>query len=85
MPIPRHTEADDDQTSSSLSSIPTTGRHTMATCGRPDQARTATGRRTPPWLADAVFYEIYPQTFADADGDGIGDLRGIIDHLDYAV
>ncbi|MRX45342.1 alpha-amylase family glycosyl hydrolase [Agromyces kandeliae] len=35
------------------------------------------------WLADAVIYEIYPQSFADSDGDGIGDLRGVIDHLDH--
>ncbi|GAA2027806.1 alpha-amylase family glycosyl hydrolase [Agromyces tropicus] len=35
------------------------------------------------WLADAVVYEIYPQSFADADGDGVGDLRGVIDHLDH--
>ena len=35
------------------------------------------------WLADAVLYEIYPQSFADANGDGIGDLRGVIDHLDH--
>ncbi len=35
------------------------------------------------WLADAVFYEIYPQSFADSDGDGIGDLRGVIDRLDH--
>jgi glycosidase len=35
------------------------------------------------WLADAVLYEIYPQSFADADGDGIGDLRGVLDHLDH--
>src|SRR4051794_32093529 len=35
------------------------------------------------WLADAVMYEIYPQSFADSDGDGIGDLRGVIDHLDH--
>ena len=35
------------------------------------------------WLADAVLYEIYPQSFADSDGDGIGDLRGVIDHLDH--
>ena len=35
------------------------------------------------WLADAVIYEIYPQSFADSNGDGIGDLRGAIDHLDH--
>ena len=35
------------------------------------------------WLKDAVFYEIYPQSFYDTNGDGIGDLRGIIARLDY--
>lgn len=35
------------------------------------------------WLADAVIYEIYPQSFADSNGDGIGDLRGVIDRLDH--
>lgn len=37
----------------------------------------------PSWLRDAVFYEIYPQSFADANADGIGDIQGIIQHLDY--
>jgi maltose alpha-D-glucosyltransferase/alpha-amylase len=37
------------------------------------------------WLADAVLYEIYPQSFADSDGDGIGDLPGVIAHLDYVA
>ncbi len=37
----------------------------------------------PQWLADGVIYEIYPQSFADSNGDGVGDLRGVIDHLDY--
>ena len=35
------------------------------------------------WLKDAVFYEIYPQSFYDTNGDGIGDLKGIIEKLDY--
>ncbi len=38
---------------------------------------------SPAWLDDAVFYEIYPQSFLDSNGDGIGDLRGIIAKLDY--
>ena len=37
----------------------------------------------PSWLDDAVFYEIYPQTFQDSDSDGIGDFRGIISRLGY--
>jgi maltose alpha-D-glucosyltransferase/alpha-amylase len=37
----------------------------------------------PKWLNDAVFYEIYPQSFLDANGDGIGDFEGIIQKLDY--
>lgn len=35
------------------------------------------------WLTDAVVYEIYPQSFNDTNGDGIGDLQGIIEKLDY--
>ncbi|MEE1280872.1 MAG: alpha-amylase family glycosyl hydrolase, partial [Acutalibacteraceae bacterium] len=37
----------------------------------------------PQWLKDAVFYEIYPQSFYDSNGDGIGDINGIIEKLDY--
>ena len=35
------------------------------------------------WLKDAIFYEIYPQTFYDTNADGIGDFNGIIEKLDY--
>jgi len=37
----------------------------------------------PSWLKDTVFYEIYPQSFCDSNGDGIGDLPGILRKLDY--
>ena len=37
----------------------------------------------PAWLKDTVFYEIYPQSFKDSNGDGIGDFQGIISKLDY--
>ncbi len=37
----------------------------------------------PGWLKNAVFYEIYPQSFYDSNNDGIGDIPGIIAKLDY--
>src|SRR5580692_11707731 len=37
------------------------------------------------WWRDAVFYEIYVRSFADSTGDGVGDLRGILGHLDHLV
>ena len=37
----------------------------------------------PGWLKNAVFYEVYPQSFYDTNDDGIGDIGGIIEKLDY--
>ena len=37
----------------------------------------------PKWIENAVFYEIYPQSFNDTNADGIGDFQGIIEKLDY--
>ena len=40
---------------------------------------------TDAWWRDAVIYQIYPRSFADANGDGIGDIQGIREHVDHLV
>ena len=42
-----------------------------------------TGSTSHPWWEEGVLYQIYPLTFSDGNGDGTGDLRGIIERLDY--
>lgn len=40
-------------------------------------------KRKSSWFQEAIFYEILPRGFSDSNGDGVGDLRGLIDKLDY--
>ena len=48
-----------------------------------DAQKKAADDAAHPWWQHAVFYEIYPRSFADSNGDGYGDLNGIASQLDY--
>ena len=40
-------------------------------------------KNTPSWLSNSIFYQIFPASFRDSNNDGIGDINGIIQKLDY--
>lgn len=48
-----------------------------------DPARASGPPSATPWWKNAVAYQIYPRSFMDANGDGVGDLAGILSRLDY--
>jgi glycosidase len=56
---------------------------TIAASPTPAPTPTSIPYSTPSWFEHAVVYEIYVRSFADSDGDGIGDLNGVAGRLDY--
>ncbi len=60
---------------------------TLAACNTPTEknqsSQTSSGPTDRKWWKEAVVYQIYPRSFQDSNGDGIGDLKGLTSRLDY--
>lgn len=57
----------------------------LVACGKPDGStnKTTATVSDKKWWKESVVYQIYPRSFQDSDGDGIGDLKGLTSRLDY--
>ncbi|MCB0646132.1 MAG: alpha-glucosidase [Saprospiraceae bacterium] len=55
----------------------------MTACNNAEPQPDESAHSEKKWWKEAIIYQIYPRSFKDTNGDGIGDLRGIIEELDY--
>ncbi|WFP16875.1 glycoside hydrolase family 13 protein [Citricoccus muralis] len=65
------------------SSVPSSAAHTGQPAPLSTPPSEARNRPSNPWWVDAVIYQVYPRSFADGNGDGMGDLPGVIAQVPY--
>jgi oligo-1,6-glucosidase len=56
---------------------------TVATATEPAAATPVSAAKKPDWWKETIVYQLYPRSFQDSNGDGVGDLKGITSRLDY--
>src|SRR5687767_11001955 len=62
-----------------------TQNHVQTLTTTPHTKRTLMAEQPAQWWKSAVIYQIYPRSFQDSNGDGIGDLSGVARRLDYLM
>lgn len=56
---------------------------TLSSCVKSPEPQIDSTQLDRQWWKEGIIYQIYPRSFKDTDGDGVGDLRGVIEELDY--
>ncbi len=66
-----------------LLAVPGSGRAQQAAAAKRPAAKPMAQNLNEKWWKEAVVYQVYPRSYRDSNGDGVGDLRGLISKLDY--
>ena len=85
MPLPSSPRRRGSRYAEACNSIATHARQDSRLRGNDGKVSTANSSSSPPWWRSGVVYQVYPRSFQDTNGDGVGDLAGVEARLDHLV